>query len=124
MVKPLDEVAQDEQVQRYLTHLPNRNFILTDYLEFRWYVEGEHRQTARLARVSKGGRNAREKDGGKAVTELLTVLLSRLGGTDPEAAGPGVTHGAAGAPDPGHYRRRRCEKTSASATLLDLHGAF
>ncbi len=49
--KPLDEVERDEQIQRYLTHLPNRNFILTDYLEFRWYVEGGHRQTARLAHL-------------------------------------------------------------------------
>src|SRR3990172_6331515 len=47
--KPLDEIERSDQLKRYLPALPN--LILTDYLEFRWYVNGEHRHTARLARV-------------------------------------------------------------------------
>ncbi len=44
---PLDEVAKNEQLTRYRQSLPN--LILTDYLEFRWYVEGEARMRATLA---------------------------------------------------------------------------
>ncbi|MGD0456173.1 MAG: hypothetical protein ABSC21_00320 [Terriglobia bacterium] len=73
--KDLDEVEKSEQMKRYLPALPN--LILTDYLEFRWYVDGEHRQTARLARVGKGGRLAPEKNGAEAVTDLLTTFLAR-----------------------------------------------
>ena len=45
--KPLDEIERSDQMKRYLAALPN--LILTDYLEFRWYVGGDHRQSARLA---------------------------------------------------------------------------
>jgi hypothetical protein len=45
--KPLDIIERDEQLKRYRTRLGN--LILTDYLEFRWYVQGEHRLTACLA---------------------------------------------------------------------------
>ena len=47
--KDLDEAGKSEQMKRYLPALPN--LILTDFLEFRWYVDGEHRQAARLARA-------------------------------------------------------------------------
>ncbi len=121
--KPLDEVERDEQIQRYLTHLPNRNFILTDYLEFRWYVEGKHRQTARVARVSKGGKLAREKDGEKAVTELLTAFLSQ----EPEPTRK-PKELALRMARLAHLIRDMIvaafKNQSASATLQDLHGAF
>lgn len=45
---PLDEVERSEQLKRYRDNLPS--LVLTDYLEFRWYVDGERRATARLAR--------------------------------------------------------------------------
>ena len=73
--KPLDEIERSDQMKRYLPALPN--LILTDYLEFRWYVGGEHRQTARLARVSKGSKLTPEKGGAEAVTDILTAFLSR-----------------------------------------------
>lgn len=50
--KPLDEIEHSEQMRQYLAALPN--LILTDYLEFRWYVDGERRLSARLAHVGKG----------------------------------------------------------------------
>ena len=38
---PLDREEKGEQLHRYLGSLDN--LILTDYLEFRWYVRGGHR---------------------------------------------------------------------------------
>ena len=35
----LTEVEKSAQIKRYQAHLPN--LLLTDYLEFRWYVQGE-----------------------------------------------------------------------------------
>ena len=43
----LIQVAKTEQIKkRYLPSL--NNFILTDYIEFRWYVNGEKQLTAKL----------------------------------------------------------------------------
>ncbi|WP_026701698.1 type ISP restriction/modification enzyme [Salibacterium aidingense] len=42
----LDDVERTEQISRYLNGL--ENFILTNYIEFRWYVRGEHRKTVSL----------------------------------------------------------------------------
>lgn len=49
---PLDKVEADEQMSRYLQSLDN--LILTDYLEFRWYVLGKPRQTAKMGEVKNG----------------------------------------------------------------------
>ncbi len=43
----LDSVERDDQLKRYRTALPS--LILTNYTEFRWYVEGALRATATLA---------------------------------------------------------------------------
>src|SRR5579885_2400925 len=51
--KALDEEEKSEQMKRYRANL--QNLILTDYLEFRWYLNGEHRQTVRLARLGAHG---------------------------------------------------------------------
>jgi len=53
---PLDEIERGkgphgEQFKRYIAALPN--WILTDYLEFRWYVAGERRPPVRLASFDK-----------------------------------------------------------------------
>ena len=47
--KSLDDIEKTDQMDRYRHGLAN--LILTDYLEFRWYVGGEHRQTARVASI-------------------------------------------------------------------------
>ena len=73
--KPLDEIERSEQMKRYRSALPN--LILTDYLEFRWYVGGDHRQSARLARVSKDSKIKPDQDGAKAVSDLLAAFLSQ-----------------------------------------------
>jgi predicted helicase len=43
----LDQVEKTEQLQRYLEAFPN--LVLTNYLEFRWYVNGKRRQKEVLA---------------------------------------------------------------------------
>lgn len=50
--KSLDDVEASEQLGRYRHSLSN--LILTDYLEFRWYVDGEKRAKARLGQIVKG----------------------------------------------------------------------
>ena len=46
----LKQIEKTEQLQRYLEAFPN--LVLTNYLEFRWYVEGKCRQTEVLADLS------------------------------------------------------------------------
>jgi predicted helicase len=77
--EPLDEWEKSDQLQRYRDGLPN--LVLTDYLEFRWYVLGEHRLTASL--VGAGFQPARSKgklnldpEGEKQVVEYLTNFLT------------------------------------------------
>ena len=43
----LNKIERSDQMKRYLKAFDN--LILTDYLEFRWYVRGNHRRTVRLA---------------------------------------------------------------------------
>lgn len=50
---PLSVAARTAQLSRYRSALPN--LLLTNYVEFWWYVDGEKRQTARLADVSPSG---------------------------------------------------------------------
>ena len=71
----LDQAEQSEQLDRYRKSLDN--LILTDYLEFRWYVNGEQRQAARLARVGADRRLKPEQWGPEAVAELLAGFLAR-----------------------------------------------
>ena len=50
----LAEGERGDQLKRYLPALPN--LLFTDYLEFRWFVDGKKRATFRLAHVGPGGR--------------------------------------------------------------------
>src|ERR1043166_4177799 len=50
----LSEIERGEQIKRYLASLPS--LLLTDYVEFRWFVDGKKRETFRLANVSTGGK--------------------------------------------------------------------
>jgi len=72
--RPLDDAERSEQLQRYLKSLDN--LILTDYLEFRWYVGGERRMTARLADLRSGNRLVVGKDGPERVTQLISEFLA------------------------------------------------
>lgn len=48
----LDRIEGDEQLTRYRRDLSN--LILTDYLEFRWYVGGKRREVATLGTLQRG----------------------------------------------------------------------
>src|SRR4030067_1834175 len=47
----LDKVEKSDQMRSYLKAL--NNLILTDYLEFRWYVNGERKLKVRIGEVGK-----------------------------------------------------------------------
>ena len=79
--RSLDEAERSDQIQRYLAALPN--LILTDYLEFRWYLDGEPRASARLAMVGRDGKVKRDMQGIEAVRQLLADFLAQ----PPEAVG-------------------------------------
>lgn len=68
----LDKTVKSEQLGRYLESLGN--LIVTDYLEFRWFVEGEHRLTARLASVNGKGLRA-EPEGAQNLEMLLRGFM-------------------------------------------------
>jgi len=75
--KSLDEAERSEQLTGYLSY-PLNNLILTDYLEFRWYVEGEHRETARLATVTSDGRVKTRRGGIQAAAGLLQKFFAQV----------------------------------------------
>ncbi len=70
---PLDRIEKDKQMGRYLRALDN--LILTDYLEFRWYVKGEKQMTARLATPHGGKSLSVDKQGIASVDDLLCSFL-------------------------------------------------
>jgi predicted helicase len=81
--KNLDEVEKTEQMERYREGLSN--LILTDYLEFRWYRNGEFAESARLARVGKNGKLEKTRD---AETELRKVMEPFFSSTLPTVRSP------------------------------------
>lgn len=68
----LDKTESSEQLERYREGLGN--LILTDYLEFRWYVRGERRLTVRLAEVNRKSLHV-ELGGPAQLKNLLTAFL-------------------------------------------------
>ena len=77
----LNRVERDDQLTRYRESLPN--LILTDYLEFRWYVEGDLRLKARLAHIDSRDRIAIDQADTRQVAELFTAFFD----TDPPSIG-------------------------------------
>ncbi len=70
----LDDAERSEQIaHRYRPALPN--LILTNFLEFRWYVRGEHRRTVRLGEVS-GSTITTSRAGRAELADLLAAFLS------------------------------------------------
>ena len=74
--RSLDAAERSEQMRRYRESL--NNLILTDYLEFRWYVEGEQRETARLATLTIDGRIRTRRGGIQAVSGLLQKFFAQV----------------------------------------------
>ncbi len=72
--KSLDEAERSEQLRRYRDSLTN--LVLTDYLEFRWYVDGERRLTACLGTPTRDGKIKRDKAGIETGIWLFDDFLS------------------------------------------------
>lgn len=70
----LDSEEESEQMLRYRDSLSN--LILTDFLEFRWYVDGERRLVERLGRVTRDNKIKADTAGIEAVRELLSNFLA------------------------------------------------
>jgi len=70
----LSEIAETPQLKRYLAHISN--LILTDYLEFRWYQNGNLADTVRLATPAVSGKLRRDEKGGEALLTLLDNFLT------------------------------------------------
>lgn len=66
----LGDTEKGEQLKRYRAALPN--LLLTDYLEFRWYVEGEKREAGAVLGEWRGGKLHRSPDGPASLASLLT----------------------------------------------------
>lgn len=65
----LDQIEKSEQLQRYIEAFPN--LVLTNYLEFRWYVNGKRRQKEILANRSENKLQAK-------ATEKMAALLDQF----------------------------------------------
>lgn len=70
----LDAAESSDQLKRYRLALDN--LILTDYLEFRWYVDGELRRSARVASEDLNGQLQTVANGKPNLEELLTDFLA------------------------------------------------
>ena len=81
--EPLEKIEKTDQMRRYLESLGN--LILTDYVEFRWYVGGQHRLTARLG---TGGGKKPLTAGLKGEAEIKALLNAFLETTAPTVSGP------------------------------------
>jgi predicted helicase len=84
----LDRIERSEQLARYLGSL--NNLILTDYLEFRWYVNGRFKLGARLATIGKDGKLAPDPAGLASAAQLFREFYQTetpIVGTPKELAG-------------------------------------
>jgi hypothetical protein len=64
-----------DQMKRYLSSL--RNLAFTDYLEFRFYLDGKPHGDARVASVGRDGHLHFESEDAARLEELLEVFLGR-----------------------------------------------
>lgn len=70
----LGRIEQSEQLERYRDSLAN--LILTDYIGFRWYLDGELRLTATLPLPGKDGRIRWNANSASEVVQLLSQFLA------------------------------------------------
>ena len=70
----LDHAAKSEQLERYRGGLPN--LLLTDYLEFRWFVEGELRGEGRIGRLNGTSGITFDGEGAERVAALFDAFFA------------------------------------------------
>ena len=81
----LKKAEKNPQMERYFNALGN--LIFTDYIEFRWYVQGELRLTASLGTIDKRKKFEIDAQGLQQVNQLLQqFLLTKV----PQVATPKV----------------------------------
>ncbi|MBI4496679.1 MAG: N-6 DNA methylase [Chloroflexi bacterium] len=129
---PLDPIERDSartnpttdngrQFKRYRAAL--QNLILTDYLEFRWHVNGELRATARLGRLDAHGRVTWDRGEEAKVRDLLLAFLSQAPVTITKPSDLAVRMARLT-----HLIRdtivTAAESGQASSLLIDLRAAF
>ncbi len=68
----LKKVEKSDQMKRYLAALGN--LILTDYVEFRWYIGGVFRSAASLGSFDKKGQFKADPEGQKQVELEASTL--------------------------------------------------
>jgi type I restriction-modification system DNA methylase subunit len=73
----LDKIEISEQLQRYLDSSIGQNLILTNYLEFRWYIDGKRRLSAQLATIEQ--QKIIPVSNLKPGEELITLFLEYQG---------------------------------------------
>ncbi len=71
--KKTPKTADGKQLKRYLGSLSN--LIFTDYLEFRWFYNGEKRLVVRIARETDSGKIRFEKEKGDEFIKLIRAFL-------------------------------------------------
>ena len=69
----LDVTEKTDQLRRYLGSLDN--LVLTNYIEFRWYVGGKRRFSSSIGSIS-GGRLVVDSEGLAATQELISGFLA------------------------------------------------
>ncbi|HET6913181.1 MAG TPA: hypothetical protein VFH71_07555 [Rhodanobacteraceae bacterium] len=70
----LGKIEKGEQLARYRESLGN--LVLTDYLDFRWFLDGELRLTASLPMPDKNGRIRWSDNSASEVAQLLQQFLA------------------------------------------------
>ncbi len=73
--RSLDEIEGSEQLLRYRESLSN--LMLTDYLEFRWYRDGERKDAARLAYVGDSGNLRTDRDSLAKVASIFSAFFAQ-----------------------------------------------
>ena len=115
----LNRAEKSAQMRRYMAH---GNVILTDYLEFRWYVNGEARDTVRIAKESKG-KIARIPKADTDLTKMLRQFTSEAGPSINSARE--LARRLAGiAREIAYYIEKDLDSQSPDKNLLEQKGAF
>lgn len=115
----LNRTEKSAQMRRYRAH---GNVILTDYLEFRWYVNGEARDTVRIAKESQG-RIARIPKAYADLTNMLRRFASEAGPLINSARE--LARRLAGiAREIAYYIEKDLDSQSPDKNLLEQKGAF
>ena len=69
----LDKIAQTQQLKRYRESLAN--LVLTDYIEFQWYLDGELKLRASLPQPDKNGKIKWNDAAASEVGQLLSQFI-------------------------------------------------